>query len=84
MKAQALIRLNFSSKKQLKVVLKALKPETKTPSTHRSKVHIRSEGYNLTLNFRARDTSALRATINSYLRLVNMAINIQKLIEEKL
>ncbi len=84
MKAQAVIRLNISSEKQLKVVLKALKPETKTPSTCRSKVHIKSEGCNLTLNFRARDTSALRATINSYLRLANMAIDIQKSIEEKL
>jgi len=68
MKAQAVICLNFSSEKKLKVVLEALKPETKTPSTRRSKVQMKSEGNRLTLNFRARDTSALRAAINSYLR----------------
>ncbi|MCW3977671.1 MAG: KEOPS complex subunit Pcc1 [Candidatus Bathyarchaeota archaeon] len=68
MKAQAVIRLNFASEKKLKVMLEALKPETKTPSTRRSKVQMKSEANSLTLNFRARDTSALRAAINSYLR----------------
>ena len=68
MKAQAIIRLNFSSEKQLKVVLEALKPETKTPPTRRSKVQMKGKGNSLTLNFKARDTSALRAAINSYLR----------------
>ncbi|MBE0512711.1 hypothetical protein IBX38_06650 [Candidatus Bathyarchaeota archaeon] len=81
MKAQAIIRLNFSSEKQLKVVLEALQPETKTPSTRRSKVQMRGEGNSLTLNFKARDTSALRAAINSYLRQTSMAINVLKLIE---
>lgn len=84
MKAQAIIRLNFSSEKQLKVVLEALKPETKTPPTRRSKVQMKGEGNSLTLNFRARDTSALRAAVNSYLRLISMAINVQGLIEERL
>jgi len=81
MKAQAIIRLNFSSEKQLKVVLEALKPETKPPATRRSKVQMRGEGNSLTLNFKARDTSALRAAINSYLRQTSMAINVLKLIE---
>jgi len=81
MKAQAVIRLNFSSEKQLKVVLEALKPETISPSTRRSKVQMKSEGNSLTLNFKARDTSALRATINSYLRQTNMLIDVLRLIE---
>ena len=68
MKGQAIIRLNFSSEKQLKVVLEALKPETRRPSTRRSKVQMKGEGNSLTVNFAARDTSALRAAINSYLR----------------
>jgi len=82
MKAQAVIRLNFSSEKQLKVVLEALKPETRTPSTRRSKVQMKGEGNSLTLNFKARDTSALRAAINSYLRQISMLINVTRLIEE--
>ena len=78
MKAQAIIRLNFSSEKQLKVVLQALTPETETSSTNRSKVHMTIKGQGLVLDFRAKDTSALRAAINSYLRLIGVAMNLQK------
>ena len=81
MKAQAVIRLNFSSKKSLNVVLGALKPETETSSTSRSKVDMKTEGQMLILDFRATDTSALRATMNSYLRLIGVAMNVQKLTE---
>jgi tRNA threonylcarbamoyladenosine modification (KEOPS) complex Pcc1 subunit len=81
MKAQAVIRLNFSSEKQLKVVLGALRPETKTSATPRSKVHMKTEDQSLILEFRARDTSALRAAMNSYLRLIGVAMNLQKFTE---
>lgn len=82
MKAQAIIRLNFSSEKQLKVVLEALKPETKTSSTRRSKVQMKGEGNSLTLNFRARDTSALRAAVNSYLRWILLTKNVLEFVSE--
>jgi tRNA threonylcarbamoyladenosine modification (KEOPS) complex Pcc1 subunit len=81
MKAQAVIRLNFSSEKSLNVVLGALKPETETSSTSRSNVDMNTEGQMLILDFRATDTSALRAAMNSYLRLIGVAMNIQKLTE---
>jgi tRNA threonylcarbamoyladenosine modification (KEOPS) complex Pcc1 subunit len=79
MKAHAVIRLNFSSEKQLKVVLEALKPETETSTTSRSSVDIKAEGQSLVLEFKATDTSALRAALNSYLRLIGVAMNLQKL-----
>ena len=82
MKAQAIIRLNFSSEKQLKVVLEALKPETRRPLTRRSKVQMESEGNSLTLNFKASDTSALRAAINSYLRWILLTKTILESISE--
>lgn len=78
MKAQAVVRLNFPSEKQLQTVLQALKPETETPSSSRSKVQMKSEGKSLVLNFITKDTSALRASMNSYLRLINVAINLKK------
>ncbi|MFB0567853.1 MAG: KEOPS complex subunit Pcc1 [Candidatus Bathyarchaeia archaeon] len=43
-------------------------PETEKPLTSRSRVQVRGEGKVLTLVFEARDTSALRAVTNSYLR----------------
>jgi len=82
MKAKAIIRLNFSSEKQLKILLEALKPETKTPPTRRSKVQMKGEGNSLTLKFEAKDTSAIRAAINSYLRQTSMLIEIIGLIEK--
>ena len=82
MKAQAVIRLNFSSEKQLKVVLGALRPETETSATPRSKVHMKTADQSLIVEFRARDTSALRASMNSYLRLIGVAMNLQKFTED--
>lgn len=82
MKAQATVRLNFSSEKQLHVVLQALKPETETSSTHRSKVDVTTEDKSLVLCFTAKDTSALRAAMNSYLRLIGVAMKLQKFAEE--
>jgi tRNA threonylcarbamoyladenosine modification (KEOPS) complex Pcc1 subunit len=81
MKAQAVVRLKFSSEKQLKAVLQALRPETETSSTSRSKVHMKTEDQSLILEFKAKDTSALRAAMNSYLRLIGVAINLQKFTE---
>jgi tRNA threonylcarbamoyladenosine modification (KEOPS) complex Pcc1 subunit len=78
MRAQATVHLIFSSEKQLQVVLQALKPETETSSTHRSKVIMTAEGKGLVLDFMAKDTSALRAAINSYLRLIGVAMDLQK------
>jgi len=78
MKAQAVVKLNFPSEKQLQIVLQALTPETETPSSNRSKVQMKSEGKSLVLNFMTKDTSALRASMNSYLRLIDVAINLKK------
>lgn len=68
MMKQATVNLNFPSEKRMKIVLHALRPETRISSTGRSKVHVEGEGKRLTLIFKARDTSALRAALNSYLR----------------
>ena len=82
MAAQALIRLTFSNEKQLKVVMEALEPETASSPSPRFRVHIKGEGTNLALNFKARDTSSLRASTNSYLRQINTILDIFRLVEE--
>jgi len=82
MKARAVVRLRFQSEDHLDVVLKALKPETEKPLTSRSRVHIRGEGKVLTLVFEARDTSALRAVTNSYLRWVALVNDTRSVVEK--
>ncbi len=67
MKAQAVIRLKFPSEELLSIVLRALEPEAKSMPTPRSRVQIAGRSNELTLKFEAKDTSALRAAINSYL-----------------
>jgi KEOPS complex subunit Pcc1 len=75
MKAQAVVRLRFESQKKSAVVLKALSPEALKSTTGRSVVKIDGKGNVLTLRFEARDTSALRASVNSYLHWVLLAMD---------
>lgn len=70
MKRKATIRINLPSKKLVEILLKALKPETKKPTTSRSKVYIDSKDKQIILQIHAKDTSALRAALNSSLRWV--------------
>lgn len=68
--AQARIWIEFASEKRATIVLDALKPETATSPTQRSRVEVKREGRNVIFYFKARDTTALRASINSYTRWV--------------
>ncbi len=78
MKRSAVIRLELPSKKQLEILLDALLPETRKPATSRSKVNIESQDRQLTIRIEAKDTSALRATVNSYLRWAALVKNIHE------
>ena len=72
MNRRAIIRLKTLSKRQQHLLLKVLMPETVKQVTSRSRVAIKIEGEGLTIQVEARDTSALRATLNSYLRWIVM------------
>ncbi|MEA2090707.1 MAG: KEOPS complex subunit Pcc1, partial [Thermoproteota archaeon] len=71
MKAHVTVTLSFPSKKRLNTVLQALKPETESSPTLRSRVELQGNGKSLTLRFEAKDTTALRASVNSYLRWIS-------------
>ena len=66
-KASAIVRVNLPSEKISKTIQKALEPETATSITNRSKIKLGCEGKTITLVFKAEDTPALRASMNSYL-----------------
>ncbi len=76
MKAKAVIRLCFSSEKQLATLIDALTPETHKQISMRSKVDVLRDEQLLVLRVEAQDTIALRAALNSYLRWINSTINI--------
>jgi KEOPS complex subunit Pcc1 len=81
MKAKATIRLKFSTEQQAETILKSLKPETEHPTTARSHTTLQKEGKRLTLKVEAKDTVALRATLNAYLRWINSILNVFKVLE---
>jgi len=80
-RSQAIIRFNLPSERELKIVHKALKPEAETSPSSRSKVQVKLEGLILTLIFEAKDTTALRAAINSYLRWIALIDDVYSLLE---
>jgi tRNA threonylcarbamoyladenosine modification (KEOPS) complex Pcc1 subunit len=83
MKAKAVVRLKFPSEKQLEIVFKALEPEVKKPTTMRSRTTLKKDGGLLVLNVEARDTVALRAALNAYLRWINSIISVLEVLEKQ-
>ncbi|MFQ5998665.1 MAG: KEOPS complex subunit Pcc1 [Candidatus Bathyarchaeia archaeon] len=47
-------------------ILRAIEPESKSRLSGRSRVHVTNRGNVVLLNITARDTTALRAIVNSY------------------
>jgi len=83
MKASTVITLHFPSRKRSEMVLKALKPEIERHQfMRRSRVNVSSKQSSLILSFEAEDTSALRASINSYLRWIMLINDSLQTIEE--
>jgi tRNA threonylcarbamoyladenosine modification (KEOPS) complex Pcc1 subunit len=80
-KAKALVRSKFPSKKHLDIVFRALQPEVKKPTTLRSKETLEREGVFLILKVEANDTVALRAALNAYLRWINSVINVLTVVD---
>ncbi len=68
MKTEALVSMKFSSAKKLRIFLDALLPETHHPIGNQVKVKIVNEDAILHLKVDAKDTTALRSTLNAYLR----------------
>lgn len=66
MRARAYVWIDLKSKPN--VFLKALEPETKTPVTPRAKTKLSVKGRKLLLEFKASDTTALRASMSAYIR----------------
>ncbi|NWF87167.1 hypothetical protein HXY32_05100 [Candidatus Bathyarchaeota archaeon] len=76
MKAKAVIHLKFPSKRYLRIVFKALKPEVVKHAAMRSVANLKQEDRFLVLTVEAKDTVALRAALNAYLRWVNSILTV--------
>ena len=81
MKANAVLRLKFPSQRHLEIIFKALVPEVRKPPTMRSRAFLEKEDTFLILEIEAKDTVALRATVNAYLRWINSIRNVLETLE---
>ncbi len=80
--AKATVRLKFTSQKQVSTIIEALKPEADAPITRRANVNLQNDGLFLVLTVESKDTVALRATLNAYLRWINSTVNVMQLVED--
>ncbi|MEM2104880.1 MAG: KEOPS complex subunit Pcc1 [Candidatus Bathyarchaeia archaeon] len=80
-RARCKCKIRFKDELFLQTVLEALKPEMQKPPTFRSKANVKVEGNHLILHVEARDTVALRAALNAYLRWINSMLNILEILD---
>jgi tRNA threonylcarbamoyladenosine modification (KEOPS) complex Pcc1 subunit len=83
MKARAAVRLKFPSEKQLETILRSLEPEVKSPTSTRSQASLAKKRDCLILKIEAKDTVALRAALNAYLRWINSMLNVFQILERE-
>jgi len=82
MKANAVLRLKFPSQRHLEIIFKALLPEVRKPPTMRSRASLEKDDTFLVLKIEAKDTVALRASVNAYLRWIDSIINTLGVLEK--
>ncbi|MEM1574423.1 MAG: KEOPS complex subunit Pcc1 [Nitrososphaerota archaeon] len=80
-KAKAKIIFNIPEK-EASIILKSLLPEIMNPATNRSKINLLIRNGELLMDIEAKDMTALRAALNSYIRWINMIIETLGVIEE--
>lgn len=68
LEASSTIKLSFEDAETAQIVKDSLKPEELLPKATRAEVEISSRKNILSLDINARDTAALRAAVNSFLR----------------
>ena len=80
-KAEARFTARFKSRPQMGTIAEALRPEMLYPAGEKATARIAKRGNTLILQFKARDSAALRATMTSYLRLLATAVNVSRSLE---
>lgn len=81
--AYATLRIKYPSEREAEIIYKAIQPETRVVLRYRTKVNVSRSGEQITLTFEAKDTIALRASINSYLSWIISLKNIYDFLERE-
>jgi tRNA threonylcarbamoyladenosine modification (KEOPS) complex Pcc1 subunit len=80
MAASAKLSIQLNSRRLADSIAKSLSPEVNQAGS-KSRVRVRVEQRKLELTFLARDSTALRATMNSYLRMIGACLKVTEEIE---
>lgn len=78
MRARAMVRTDFQSKRQLNAIASALKPELHHPAGEKANARLLISGKKLSISFEANDSTALRAIMSSYLRMLRATVNVSE------
>ena len=70
-----MIELTFPDEETARVVYKSVLYEHKTVPYRRSRIDFLLDGRKIVIRFLAKDNSALRGTLNSYLRWIKVAMD---------
>jgi len=81
--ARAILHFTFPFEREAKIVCESIRPETKVTIRYRSKVKIHREGRRVSLIFESKDTTALRASINSYLSWLRLLRGVYSFLESQ-
>ncbi len=81
MRANATVNMKMPSERHAELIAKSLEPEINDQHAARSMLGLERDGSFLVLKTRARDTTALRASLNTYLRWVDSTLRVLEILE---
>lgn len=79
---RARLLLNLRSRRMADSIAKSLEPELIHPAGAKARARMKINRNSLELMFQARDTTALRAIMNSYLRMIGACIRVTETISK--
>jgi tRNA threonylcarbamoyladenosine modification (KEOPS) complex Pcc1 subunit len=81
MPVHAKLSVQVRSRRVADAIARSLRPEVDHPAGWKARVTVRVDQKILELKFLARDTTALRAVMNSYLRIISACLKVTEAIE---
>jgi tRNA threonylcarbamoyladenosine modification (KEOPS) complex Pcc1 subunit len=81
MPASAKLDVQTKSRRLADAIAKSLSPEIDHPAGSKAHVRVKVERRKLKLTFQARDATALRAVMNSYLRMIGACLKVTDAID---
>lgn len=75
------IKIDFESKKQAKIIYDSVLLEFETSPDYRSHMDLDLDGDSIIINIKANDATSYRASINSAIKWINLALEVNNLVE---